>query len=89
MGLSSEEAFTAATINAAYAVGCGHLTGSLEAGKHADAIVLNISDYRELPLQFGINHAAMIFRQGNIVLNRTRWRAPVEQPINRVRPQPF
>ncbi len=89
LGLSPEEALTAATINAAYAVGCGELTGSLETGKHADALVLNISDYRELPLQFGINHVAMIFRQGNIVLNRTRWRAPVEPTANRVRSEPF
>ncbi len=85
LGLSTEEAFAASTINAAYAAGCGDLTGSLESGKHADALVLNVSDYRELPLQFGINHAAMIFRQGSMVLNRTRWRAPVEQPVNRMR----
>ena len=85
LGLSPEEAFVASTVNPAYAAGCGDLTGTLEPGKHADALVLNISDYRDLPLQFGINHAAMIFRQGSIVLNRTRWRAPVEQPANRVR----
>lgn len=83
MGLTSEEAFAAATINAAHATGCGDITGSLEPGKHADALVLNVSDYRDLPMQFGINHAAMIFRQGNIVLNRTRWRGPIEQTAQR------
>ncbi len=87
LGFTPEEAFTAATINAAYASGCGHSTGSLEAGKQADALVLNISDYRELPLQFGINHVAMVFREGKIVLNRTRWRAPTEPQAIRVRTQ--
>ena len=87
LGFTPEEAFTAATINAAYAAGCGDSTGSLEAGKQADALVLNISDYRELPLQFGINHIAMVFRQGNIVLNRTKWRPPAEPQALRVRTQ--
>ena len=87
LGFTPEEAFSAATVNAAHAAGCGDLTGSLEAGKHADLLVLNLSDFRELPLQYGINHVAMVFRAGNIVLNRTKWRAPVEPTLGRVRPQ--
>ncbi|MBV9613280.1 MAG: amidohydrolase family protein [Acidobacteriaceae bacterium] len=75
LGLSTEEAFQAATINAAYAAGCGHLTGSLECGKQADALILNVNDYREVPRQFGINHVEMAIRQGSIVMNRTRWKA--------------
>lgn len=75
LGLSAEEAFTAATINAAHAAGCAHLTGSLEAGKQADIIMLNVPDYREVPRQFGINHVEMAMRQGTIVFNRARWRA--------------
>ena len=73
--LTAEEAFSAATINAAHAAGCGHVTGSLECGKHADLLVLNVGDYREVPRQFGINHVDMAIRQGTIVLNRTRWKA--------------
>ncbi len=75
LGLTAEEAFSAATINAAHAAGCAHLTGSLEFGKQADLLILNVSDYREVPRQFGINHVDMAIRQGNIVLNRTRWKA--------------
>jgi len=75
LGLSAEEAFTAATINAAHATGCAHLTGSLELGKQADIIMLNVPDYREVPRQFGINHVEMAMRQGTIVFNKTRWRA--------------
>ena len=75
LGLTPEEAFTAATINAAHAAGCAHLTGSLEFGKQADVLTLNVSDYREVPRQFGINHVEMAIRQGSIVLNRARWKA--------------
>ncbi len=75
LGLSTEEAFTAATINAAHAAGCARLTGSLELGKQADLLILNVSDYREVPRQFGINHVEMAIRQGSIVLNRSRWKA--------------
>ncbi len=75
LGLTVEEAFTAATINAAHATGCAHLTGSLEAGKQADIIMLNVPDYREVPRQFGINHVEMAMRQGSIVFSRTPWQA--------------
>jgi imidazolonepropionase len=72
LGLTPEEAIAAATINAAHAIGCGHLIGSLEVGKRADLIVLNVPDYREIPLRFGINHVAIAIRDGNIVFNRMR-----------------
>ena len=73
-GLSPEEAICAATINAAHALGCAHLTGSIEYGKQADILVMNASDYRELPRQYGINHVEMAIRQGTVVINRTRWK---------------
>jgi imidazolonepropionase len=40
MGLSLEEALTAATLNAAYSIGLEHDRGSLETGKRADFVVL-------------------------------------------------
>lgn len=75
LGLTAEEAFSAATINAAYAAGRGDVIGSLEVGKQADILLLNASDYREVPSQFGVNHVEMAIREGNVVLNRTRWKA--------------
>lgn len=75
LGFSVEEAFSAATVNAAYAVGRGAVAGSIEVGKHADILLLDVSDYREVPAQFGLNHVDMAIRGGNIVLNRTRWKA--------------
>jgi imidazolonepropionase len=74
LGLATEAAITAATINAAYAVGWGDVTGSLEFGKRADMLLLSLPDYREIPRRFGINHVGIAIREGNIVLNRTRWK---------------
>lgn len=89
LGLKPAEAITAATINAAHAIGQETMTGSLEVGKQADVVVLNIGDIRDLPQQFGVNHVAMVFRGGNIVLNRTRWRLSSEASAHRVRTKSF
>ena len=47
MRLTPAEALTAATINAAWSLGLGD-RGSLEAGKDADFLIHEFSDYREL-----------------------------------------
>jgi imidazolonepropionase len=72
--LSVEQAIVASTINAAYAMRCGSELGSLEVNKRAEILVLNLDDYRELPRRLGTNHVGMVIRDGNIVLNRSRWR---------------
>ena len=74
LGLTIEEALVATTINAAYALGCGDLIGSLEPDKRADVLVLYLPDYKEIPRQPGVNHVAMAIRNGEIVINRTKWR---------------
>jgi imidazolonepropionase len=48
MRLSPAEALTAATTNAAWSLGLGNRTGSLEAGKQADFLIHEFADYREL-----------------------------------------
>ena len=78
MGLSAEEAILAATINGAQAVGHGDRCGSIEPGKNADLLLLNVEDYREIPHQFGINHVHMVLKNGAIIYKEgevTSWTA--------------
>jgi imidazolonepropionase len=67
MRMTPAEAISAATINGAHALGWGNYTGSLEPGKAADVLVLNASDYRELPFVFGVNHVHIVLKRGEIV----------------------
>ena len=67
MGFTPEEAITAATINGAYAVSRETRSGSLEYGKEADLIILGVSDYREIPYQFGVNLVSLAMRKGEVV----------------------
>lgn len=64
MGLTPAEAISAATINGAHALGYAARTGSLERGKSADLLMLNISDYRDLARQLGVNLVHLTMRRG-------------------------
>ncbi|MGH9605253.1 MAG: imidazolonepropionase [Terracidiphilus sp.] len=48
MALTQAEALTAVTVNAAWSLGLGHCTGSLENGKQADFLIHEFADYREI-----------------------------------------
>jgi imidazolonepropionase len=64
------EALTAATINAAYSLRRGHLIGSLEPGKHADFVIHDCADYREIPYFAGVEPAAQTWLGGMMVYSR-------------------
>jgi imidazolonepropionase len=55
MGMTPAEAISASTINAAYAVGLGDKVGSLEPGKRADLLLLDVPSFRHLGYRFGTN----------------------------------
>jgi len=68
MKMTPAETITAATINAACSLNLGGQVGSLEAGKHADFVVHEASDYREIPYFLGTQRPAMVFTRGKRVV---------------------
>jgi imidazolonepropionase len=67
MRMTPAEAITAATINGAHAICCADRVGSLETGKQADLIVLNVYDYREIPYYFGANNVHLTIKRGAVI----------------------
>jgi imidazolonepropionase len=65
--LTPAEAINAATINAAHALNLGSYVGSLEPGKQADVLVLDIPDYRHVGYRFGTNLVETVIKRGQVV----------------------
>lgn len=68
LGLTPAEAICAATINAACALNRGDRLGSIEVGKQADIILLDIPNYRYLPYHFGVNYVRTVVKNGKVVV---------------------
>ena len=68
MGMGIAEAITAATLNAAAAIGRAHELGSIEIGKRADIVILNAPTYHHLVYQYGINSVRHVIKGGRIVV---------------------
>ncbi len=67
MKLSPEEAITAATLNAAAALNLSQEIGSIEIGKKADLVLLDIPNYAFLPYHFGENHVDKVVKNGVVL----------------------
>ncbi|MBN1485735.1 MAG: imidazolonepropionase [Chloroflexia bacterium] len=67
MRLSPAEAIVAATLNAAHALGLGRHVGSLEVGKQADLLLLQVADYRHLAYRFGTNPVETVVKRGKLL----------------------
>jgi imidazolonepropionase len=67
MGMTPEEAITAATLNGAAALQRSHEIGSIEVGKKADLLLLNLPHYRFLPYHFGENHVDKVVKNGVVL----------------------
>ena len=68
LGMTPAQAINAVTINAAHALGMADRIGSIEVGKQADIIILDIQDYNQLPYYFGTNHVKKVFKKGRLIV---------------------
>ncbi len=66
MGLTIAEAITASTINAAHALGIQAIAGSLEPGKRADILILDVPHHHEISYHLGINLVSKVILHGKI-----------------------
>jgi imidazolonepropionase len=64
MHLTPAQAIVAATLNAAAAINRADVVGSLEPGKQADLLILNVSDYRHLGYRFATNLVQTVIKRG-------------------------
>jgi len=67
MGLSPAAAINAATLNAAFAIGLGDQTGSLEVGKLADITLWDIPSVDFIPYHFGSSYLSRVIKRGKTI----------------------
>jgi imidazolonepropionase len=67
MRMTPSEAITAATMNAACAIGREKTVGSLEPGKQADLLILDCPNHLFLPYHFGINLVETVIKKGRLL----------------------
>ena len=70
-GMTAEEAIVAATYNAACSLRISRVTGSLEPGKAADLLVMDVPDYHDLLCRVGHNDVQFAMREGKVVYRRS------------------
>jgi imidazolonepropionase len=70
LGLTPEEAITATTWNPACSLRLSQATGSLEPGKSADLLVMEVPDYRDLARRAGHHDLGLVMRAGKVVFRR-------------------
>jgi len=64
MKMTPAEAICASTYNAACSIGLNDKIGSLENGKQADVIILDIPNHKFLPYHYGINLVETVIKKG-------------------------
>ena len=72
MKMTPAEAISASTINAAFAIGKEKEIGSLEVGKKADILILNVPNYESIPYKLGMNIVDTVIKNGKVVVENGR-----------------
>ncbi len=68
--MTPNEVIQATTIHAAKSMGREKEIGSLDIGKQADVLVLDIPNYRYLPYHFGVDHVEIVIKKGKVVYQK-------------------
>ncbi len=68
--MTPAEAITAATVNAAVAVGAADEVGSIAPGKLCDLVIWEVDDHRAIPYHYGVNLARTVVKRGRVVVDR-------------------
>ena len=72
MGISTEEAVTALTINGAAALDRADRIGSINSGKDGDLVVLEFPSYHFIPYHIGVSAVEKVIKKGNLVFDKTQ-----------------
>ena len=67
LGLTPEEAITATTWNPACSLRLSRVTGSLEPGKSADLLMMEVPNYRDLSRRAGHHDVSLVMRKGHVI----------------------
>ncbi len=69
--MTPPEVLQAVTVNAARSMEREREIGSLDPGKKADLILLDIPNYKYLPYHFGVDHVDLVIKKGKVVYRRS------------------
>ncbi len=72
MKMTPAEVITAATINAAHAIDRANQIGSIEVGKKADIVIMDVPNYKHLTYHYGVNHVQTVIKNGVIVVDHQK-----------------
>ncbi|TES93726.1 MAG: imidazolonepropionase [Candidatus Cloacimonadota bacterium] len=70
--MTPEEAIVGATINAACAIKKEDAIGSIEKGKEADIVIMDVRNYEEIPYWFAQNRILYVIKRGKVVAGKKR-----------------
>jgi imidazolonepropionase len=72
MNITTEEAISALTLNAAAALDRAEQIGSIDAGKKGDLIILEFPSYTYIPYHLGVSTVEKVIKQGNPVFDKQK-----------------